>query len=202
MELLGFPRGLKVKWKIPLIICLFYILLFIPKVYADLTIIQTVNNFNFIVYQDQTITFQHPTISLVVDDFHINLTCTNGGFNASDANLQMYQVTGILRFTSLNTTSFIVGRSREGVNVRINGVKYFNGTQTITTSQTVIIEWGAQGADFILLSMGILGLGIIICTPVVSIYKIKKEKEYIWIVYSLCLLTVGGAFVSSWIGAI
>jgi len=191
-----------VKWKTLLFILLLFILFLAPKVYADLTIVQTLNNFNFIVSEGETVSFQHPDIFFVVDDYSVNLTCTNGGFNASDASLRMYQVTGILRFTSLNTTIFEVGRSREGVNVRINGVKYFSGTRTITPTQSVVIEWGAQGVDYIMLSMGILGLGIIIVTPVLSIYKIKKDKEYIWIVYSLALLTVGGAFVASWLGAV
>jgi len=138
----------------------------------------------------------------VVDDYNVTLNCVIGGFNASDANLRMYQVTGILRFTSLNTTTYNITRSREGVNVRINGVKYFSGTMTFNAGTAYTIEWGAQGVDYISLSMGILGLGIMIVTPVLSIYKIKKDKEYIWIVYSLALLTVGGAFVASWLGAV
>ena len=163
--------------------------------------IMVYSNDNFTIDTTGSIGFQHIARFGRTQNFNVTFTVNSGTFNASPCSLVMFESTGILRVNTNDTCVLAFSLIPEGA-LRINGSRYMSETYSLATNTYYIFEWGLQGADFVLLSMGLLGLGIIICTPVISVYKIKREKDYIWIVYSLALLTVGGAFVSAWLGAI
>lgn len=188
------------KWKIPTLILLLFFLLFLPKVYADLTILQSVTIFDLVILENHSLSFQHiPIVNVLFEGFNVTLTPTSGGLNGSSGSLRMYQVTGILRFTSQNTTSYSLTVSRTGVSVRVNGVRYFAGVLTMVPNDNVVIEWGTQGIDYIGLSMGLLGIAIIIMTPAYTAYQVKKKKEYMWLAYCLLILMLGVALLTSWL---
>jgi len=158
---------------------------------------------NFTLETTSSLVFQHLGSTFGAQDFEVTFTVDSGTFNASPCSLYMYESTGVLRVNTNDTCTLFFYLSDSNIAFKVNRILYENASFLNVASNTnYVFEWYLQGEEYISLSLGILGLGIIICTPVFSIYKIKKDKDYLWIVYSLALLTVGGAFVASWLGAV
>lgn len=158
---------------------------------------------NFTLELTDEIVFQHLGSTFGAQDFTITFTVDSGTFNASPCTLYMYESTGTLRVNTNDTCTLFFYLSDSNIAFKVNRLIYENGSFLNVASNTnYVFEWVLQGEDYISLSLGLMGLGIIICTPIFSIYKIKKDKEYMWIVYGLLLFTLGCAFVSSWLGAV
>lgn len=187
------------KWKTTLfILFLLFLLLFLPKAYADITVVQTVNNFDLLFLEGSSIGFQHLTIPNIVNAFNVNLTVTSGTLNGTNGYLRMFYASGILRFTSQNTTT-LRGTGSENVRMRYNGALYYGGNINLVNGDSFVFEWGTSGTDYIGLTMGLLGIAIIIVTPAFTAYQVKRKKDYMWLVYCLVIMMLGVTFLTSWL---
>jgi len=201
-EEITFSIGLRnINLKVIILILALTLLFLVETAHSATALVYT--NDNFTIDTTTELGFQHIARFGITDNFVVTFTVNSGTFNASPCSLTMYESTGILRVHTNDTCVLNFTVSPDWGVFKINGSRYPVGDlYTLTANTYYIFEWAIQGADFIMLSMGLLGLGIIIVTPILAVHKVKREKEYIWIVYSLALLTVGGAFVASWLGAV